>query len=294
MEERDGMKIQESFTKKQPTLYLVATPIGNLSDMSERGVKHLKSVATVFAEDTRVSATLLRHFNITTPLISLHAHNENSKTALVLEQLDEGHDVAFITDAGTPLMSDPGSVLVERVLKAGYYVVPIPGANAALAALTASGLMPHPWYFHGFLPVKTGARTKVLHQLRELDCTLVFYETPNRLKKTLAHIYDLFGERKACIAREITKQYETFYRFMLSESKDLPEMKGETVLMVSGAEKPSYDKSDALTHVALLMEDGMSEKEAIKVAAKARNVSKNTIYMMVQNHKKMTNESFEE
>ena len=293
-EVRDSMDIQRSFKAKKPTLFLVATPIGNLSDMSERAVETLQSVAAVFAEDTRVSGPLLSHFNVNTSLYSLHAHNESRKRSHVLNYLHNGEDIAYITDAGTPLLSDPGSSIVRAVIDAGYYVVAIPGANAAVTALTVSGLMPHPFMFYGFLPTKAGAREKTLHHLASLTCTLVFYETPNRMKTTLAHMYQIFGERDVSIAREITKQYETVYRFKLSEYNTLESMKGEAVLIVSGADEPPYDTEDALTHVTLLMEDGLSEKEAIKIAAKARNVPKNTIYMMVQNHKNMTKDSSEE
>jgi 16S rRNA (cytidine1402-2'-O)-methyltransferase len=218
-------------------LFVVATPIGNLGDVSSRCIEVLNSVDAIAAEDTRRTRKLLSHFSIRTPLVSYHDHNEERAAASILSRLDGGSDVALVSDAGTPLVSDPGYRLVSACAERGVEVVPVPGPSALTAALSVSALPPHPFHFAGYLPRKTGARRKRLEVLGELGCTLIFYESPHRVAATLRDMRDVLGSRRAVIARELTKAHEEILRGTLTELAELAgkrALRGEIVLLVDG------------------------------------------------------------
>ncbi|TVP95064.1 MAG: 16S rRNA (cytidine(1402)-2'-O)-methyltransferase [Acholeplasmatales bacterium] len=280
------MQIQASFDAGQATLYLVATPIGHLADLTVRAAETLQEVSVIFAEDTRQSKVLLAHYGIRTPMISMHQHNEAERVETVIEHLETGVSVALISDAGTPLISDPGARIVQAVIEAGYPVVTIPGPSAALTALPASGLSTEPYLFYGFLPAKSAARQKILRTLSTLPFTLIFYEAPHRIDAMIADLTAVLGPRHCVIARELTKRFESYLRFTLDQSLTLPALKGEIVVLVEGATDVLLDHDDAVVHVELLMADGHSEMEAIKRAAKARHLKKNEVYMAFQRAKK--------
>lgn len=193
-------------------LYLCATPIGNLEDISLRALRILGEVAWIAAEDTRQTMKLLRRYEIATPVISYHEHNEEERATALVERLIAGEDGALVSDAGTPAISDPGYPLVQRAIEAGVPVIPVPGPSAVIAALIVSGLPPHPFYFGGFLPRKKQERQKTLEELRSLSATLVFYEAPHRLAQTLRQAADVLGARDAAVARELTKVHEEVRR----------------------------------------------------------------------------------
>lgn len=281
------MHTQKSYSEEKPTLYVVATPIGNLDDMTFRAVKTLKEVDVIFAEDTRHSGSLLKHFDIKTPMISYHQHNERMRNEEIIKKLQSGESIALISDAGTPLINDPGTSLVKAVINARFHVVSIPGASAFLTSLVASPYQTHPFLFYGFLPAKDNAKKTTLKSLKRLPYTLIFYEAPHRIKETLHSAKDIFGNRQITIARELTKKYEEYRHLTLEEIDDIPELKGEMVLIIEGAnEAVTLNKDDAIDHIELLIDDGLSEKEAIKKASKDRNMKKNDVYMAYQIHKK--------
>ncbi|MFS8572339.1 MAG: 16S rRNA (cytidine(1402)-2'-O)-methyltransferase [Clostridia bacterium] len=227
---------------KPGTLYLCATPIGNLQDITLRALSTLRGVAWIAAEDTRRTLKLLNHFEIAAPLISVHEHNEEQRAAELVERLRRGEDGALVSDAGTPLLSDPGFLLVQRAIEEGIPIVPLPGPSALLAALIVSGLPPYPFYFGGFLPRKSAARARLLKGLADLDPTLVFYEAPHRLRATLRDMLDVWGDRPACIARELTKAFEQWQRQPLSRLVAYWEEhppRGEFVIVVAGADRPA-------------------------------------------------------
>lgn len=276
------MKRQKSFQNDRPTLYLVATPIGNLEEMSTRAIDTLKNVHVIAAEDTRNTQKLCGVFDIHTKLIAHHLHNEKDSSQGILRLLESGQNVALVSDAGVPLLSDPGALVVESVIHAGYNVVPIGINNAAIAALIASGLSPQPHLFYGFLPIQDKAFRQVLTQLKAYPMTLIFYEAPHRLKKTLEKMIPILGDRKAVIARELTKLHEEFLRGHLSELLEEAEgLKGEIVLIVEGLEgereKP-VDLSEINAMIQHVMENGYSASEAIKEVAKQTGLAKNEIY----------------
>ncbi|MGL5915454.1 MAG: 16S rRNA (cytidine(1402)-2'-O)-methyltransferase [Culicoidibacterales bacterium] len=277
------MQRQKSFIDQQPTLYLVPTPIGNLDDMTFRAVKILQTVDFIAAEDTRVTKKLCNHFEITTPLVSLHEHNEWQKREWIVEQLQLGKHIALVSDAGMPCISDPGVQLVEAVLAHNLPVVPLPGANAALTALIASGLTPQPFYFYGFLAHKKSEKKKQIAQLADLTDTIVFYESPHRIKETLQFMLEGFGDRRVVLARELTKKFEEFLRGSISEVIDVCEgLKGEMVVIVEAGDGPVVDTwwetVNVAQHVEHYIEQGMMTKEAIKQAAVDRQVPKKIIY----------------
>lgn len=276
------MKRQKSFQNDRPTLYLVATPIGNLEEMSSRAIDILKNVNVIAAEDTRNTQKLCGVFDIHTKLITHHLHNEKDSSQGIIRLLESGQNVALVSDAGVPLLSDPGALVVESVIHAGYNVVPIGVNNAAIAALIASGLSPQPHLFYGFLPLQDKAFKQELIQLKAYPMTLIFYEAPHRLKKTLEKMIPILGDRKAVLARELTKLHEEFLRGHLSELIEEAEgLKGEMVLVVEGQEgdreKP-VDLSEINAMIQNIMENGYSASEAIKEVAKQTGLAKNEIY----------------
>jgi 16S rRNA (cytidine1402-2'-O)-methyltransferase len=269
------------------TLYLCATPIGNLEDMTFRAVRILKSVTLIAAEDTRHTRKLLSHFDIHVPLTSYHEHNKMAKGPELVEKLLAGDDVALVSDAGMPGISDPGEELVALAVGAGIPVVPLPGANAALSALVASALPTSRFMFAGFLP-KTGARRKeILRALAIVPETLVFYESPHHLEKTLKDFLGAFGDRQTVVGRELTKIHEEFVRGSLSELQEHFRMRpprGECTLVVSGcpesetkeAEPP--DGASIRSEVENLVRAGANKKDAIKQIASQRGLSRNKVY----------------
>jgi len=223
-------------TVEKGTLYLVSTPIGNLADISYRAVHILKNVDLIAAEDTRTSGVLLRHYEIKTHMTSYHSYNLKKETVKLVQKLSEGLSVALISDAGTPCLSDPGFNLVEACVEKKIPVVPIPGASALLAGLTASGLPVHRFVYEGFLPQKKGRKTRLTF-LAEEERTIVLYESPHRIEKTVRELLEYWGERNVVMARELTKKFEEFYRGTLSsllEHLQSGKVKGEIVLIVAG------------------------------------------------------------
>lgn len=275
------MRRQKSFENGQPTLYLVATPIGNLDELTPRAIEILKEVDIIAAEDTRNTMKLLSHFNISTRCIAHHMHNEYESAKGLLALLEEGKNIAIVSDAGYPLVSDPGQVVVNLVVEAGYNVVPISGANAGLDALVASGLSAQPFLFVGFLKASEQERRKVCNELKSQPFTMIFYEAPHRVKKTLETFLDVFGDRQICLAREITKKHEEFIRGTISEVLEVvDECKGEMVLVVEGGseEKKEIVFADLTEMIHSYIAQGYSTNEAIKKVAKESGLSKNEIY----------------
>lgn len=276
------MNRQKSFENNKPTLYLVATPIGNLKEMTFRAVEILKSVDYIAAEDTRNTIKLLNHFKISTKLISHHEHNIVSSIPKIINLLKEGNHIALVSDAGYPAISDPGYELVKEVIDNDFNVVPISGANACLNALVVSGISPQPFLFYGFLDHQDKKKKKELETLKLYKETIVFYEAPHRIKKTLTLMLSIFGNRKIALAREITKKHEEINRGTVEEIlKIIDTMKGEMVIIVEGnsndVEEVEYLQSIE-EHVNEYIEKGMSTKDAIKEVAKQRNVAKNIVY----------------
>ncbi len=223
-------------------LYLVPTPIGNLADMTSRALEILKQVEVIACEDTRTSGNLLTKFGIKKRLVSYHEFNERSRALQLLELLKQGHSIAVVTDAGTPGISDPAYRVVRAALSENIEIVPLPGASALLPALTASGLPTDRFLFEGFLSHKSGARKRRLEKLRDFEHTIIFYESPHRVRQSLTAMLEVFGDRQACLAREISKKFEQFLRGSISEilSKIGESVKGEVVLVVAGC--PDTDK----------------------------------------------------
>ncbi len=267
-----------------PTLYLVPTPIGNLDDFTFRGVEILKEVDVIFSEDTRVTLNLLNHFNIKKHLVASHKFNEEKSSAKLLSYLNEGKNVALVTDRGTPLLSDPGNICVKKVVEMGYNVVSLPGATAAIPALTSSSIDSSRFLFYGFLNSKQSKRIKELELLKDVRYTIIFYEAPHRIIDTLNDMKQVFKNRYISISREISKKYEEIYRGTIEEViKELNEPKGEFVIVVSGNdEEVSYDDLSVQDHVDMYVRDGYTLKDAIKKVAKDRNVAKNEIYREVK------------
>jgi len=272
------------------TLYLVATPIGNLSDISKRSVDILESVAVILCEDTRHSGKLLSHLGIKKKLLSLHDHNEEERIPSIISLLQEGKDIALISDAGTPGISDPGYKLVRQVVDSALAVSPIPGPAAFVSALVASGLATDSFFFGGFLPSKKSERLNRLEELKSIPGTLVFYETPHRIEAAISDCLQIFGNRSAVIARELTKLHEEFLRGSLSEISDAlktRELKGEMVLMIDrqGDEEPIEKTLSVSEIVKALEEEGHDSKSALKLAAKKLGISKSEAYRILQSEK---------
>lgn len=260
-------------------LAVVPTPVGNLGDMSERAVRTLKEADIIACEDTRTSLPLLRHFGISVPLTSYHAHNEKGKTEHLLSLLTEGKKVAIISDAGTPGISDPGYELIRRCIEEGVEITVLPGPTAFVPALVLSGLPPYPFLFHGFLPDKQGDRKKVLASLAPLTCTIVFYLSPHKAEKHLLHIVEVLGDRRGALIREISKIYEETRRARLSEiAESVREgVKGELVLVVEGV-SPEKPQTELWRETARnLLEDGLSSREVVKIVSKEYCLSKNDV-----------------
>ncbi|MBO6235652.1 MAG: 16S rRNA (cytidine(1402)-2'-O)-methyltransferase [Schwartzia sp.] len=275
--------------KKPGTLFLCATPIGNLEDMTYRAVRILGEAPLIAAEDTRRTRQLLTHFGLSTRLVSYHEHNKDEKGPRLIEWLLSGNDLVCVSDAGLPGVADPGSKLAADAIAEGICVVPIPGANAALSALIASGLDTTRFSFVGFLPRTKDKRCASLAEIADRTDTLIFYEAPHRLGETMKAILGALGDRPAAIARELTKKFEEFRRGNLSELLawcEENQLRGEFVIVVSGAEESRKESTesppeDAAAIVRRLTADGMAKKEAIRETAKRTGLSRRDVYQAV-------------
>jgi len=267
-------------------LYIVGTPIGNLEDMTFRGVRILQSVDLIAAEDTRHTGKLLKHFQINTPQISYHEHNRNSRIQELLKQLGEGKAIALVTDAGVPGISDPGYELVKACVENGINVTPIPGAVAAITALSASGISTDKFVFEGFLSAKTKQRRSQLELLKSEERTLVFYESPHRLRSTLEDMKEIFGgDRQIVLARELTKIYEEFWRGDIAGACSYYELKaplGEYTLVVAGS-NPSqreYTREELVAELETIMNQGISPSQASRQLAASTSVPRRQLYQL--------------
>lgn len=267
------------------TLYVVATPLGNLEDITLRGLRILREVDFIACEDTRTSSKLLHHFEISKPLIAYHEHNESARGSELASRIAAGENGALISDAGTPLISDPGYRLVRACLDVGVTVVPIPGANAAMAALSVSGLGTDAMTFVGFLPAKESQRKKRLEELRKAEGTLVFYEAPHRIVEVLRDVAEVYGDPQVVVAREMTKLHEEFLRGTASEVAGRMErntVRGEITVLVGDREVGVNVDTPVGERVQELMGSGLGEMEAIKAVAKERGLGKREIYAILK------------
>ncbi len=278
-------------TEESSVLYVVATPIGNLGDMTQRAIAVLHQVPWIAAEDTRHSAPLLKHFGCAARLLAAHEHNEEAAAEQIIARLADGQSVAFVSDAGTPAVSDPGARLVARVRSAGYRVVPLPGACAAVTALSASGLTDAQFLFYGFLPAKPKQREDALREVAGLPYALVFYEAPHRILETVAALADVLGgERTLVMARELTKIFETIHSCPLAEahdwlSTDGNRQRGEFVLLVA-APPAAADDGEGERVLKLLLAEGLPVKQAAKLAHSITGAAKNAMYELALDLKK--------
>lgn len=267
-------------------LYIVATPIGNLADMTFRGVETLKAADCIACEDTRQTRKLLDHFGITTRAVSYHEHNEAERTADLLQRLEGGASVALVSDAGTPLISDPGYRVVHAAAERGIRVVPIPGVSALVTALSAAGLPTDSFRFCGFFPRKQGERRRLLEGLRDEECTLAFYEAPHRILESLADVEEVLGDPPVVAARELTKVHEEFLRGPASEVRRTlagrDTVKGEFTVLVGHAERKPDTEETIEAAVGRLEATGLSRMEAIKAAARERGLGKRDVYRMLE------------
>lgn len=266
------------------SLYIIATPIGNLGDISLRALETLKTVDCIAAEDTRHSKKLLARFGIKKPMISLHDYNEKERSAVLLKQLQQGQNIALISDAGTPLISDPGYHLVKIIRDAGINIVPIPGPCAAITALCASGLPTDKFIFEGFLPAKSGLRKKHLEELKDEGRTIIFYESPHRLLKSINDMVSIFGEnREAVVARELTKKFETIYSANLGKiatwlQSDKNQQKGEFVILIHGADRAAQKQQINPIQILKTLLTELPVKQAANLTARITGESKNKLY----------------
>lgn len=270
---------QESYDGK-PSVYLVPTPIGNLGDMTFRAIEVLKMVDAIFSEDTRVTLQLLNHFEIKNKLIHLDDHNEENVKDQLLGYLKEDKNVAIVTDRGTPIISDPGYKTVKFLKELGYNVIALPGACAFVPALVASSISSEHFTFYGFLSSKEQKMREELTNLKDSEYTLVFYEAPHRIVRTLEAMLEIFGDRYISISREISKLHESVFVGKISEALSSSEMmKGEFVIVVSAKEEEYDEDMSIIDSVNLYIRSGLSSMDAIKRVAKERKISKNTVYM---------------
>lgn len=264
----------------KPSLYLIPTPIGNLDDITIRGLKTLELVDVILCEDTRETSKLLSKYNIKNKLVSCHEFNEDKMKDKVLGFLESGLNVGLVTDQGTPLISDPGYRIVDYISSHDYNIVSLPGATAFVPALTISALAPQPFTFYGFLNAKKSKQIKELETLRNHPYTLIFYEAPHRLIDTLNNIKDVFGDRNICVVREISKKYEQAIRGKVSEvlTSDFS-IKGEFVIVVEGAKLEfDFNSMSIVEHVNYYIKDGNTKNDAIKLVAKERGIPKSIVY----------------
>ena len=277
------MNRQKSFENNNQTLFLVPTPIGNLSEMTPRAIEVLNSVDIIACEDTRNSGQLLKYFNIKKKLIAYENFNEVNSCKGIIKLLEEGNNVALISDAGYPLINDPGQRVVSEAVDKGFNVVSISGCNAMLNVLVASGLIVQPFIFIGFLPSGNTDCLKKLEEYKKYPMTMVFYEAPHRIKRMMENCLQILGDRKCCIARELTKLHEEYIRGTISEVIEvLDDIKGEMVVIVEGNnEIDTVSDDDIITKVNELVSINVSKKDAIKRVAKELNINKNYVYDLV-------------
>lgn len=266
------------------TLYIVATPIGNLEDITFRALRILKEVDVIVAEDTRHTLKLLNHYEISKPLISYHRHNEDKKTDVLIEKLKNGENIALVSDAGTPGICDPGEEAVKMAIAEGIKVVPIPGACAMINALICSGMDTEEFVFFGFLPLNKKNRKEKLERIKNETSTIILYEAPHKIKSTLEDLKEILQDRNIVIARELTKIHEEFFRGNINEAiKYVENIKGENIIIIEGSktkeEGNNFENMSLEEHYSFYKNQGLSKKEIIKKVAKDRNVNKNEIYM---------------
>ena len=278
--------IQHSYDDSA-SLYLIPTPIGNLDDITIRALNTLKQVDVLLCEDTRDTGLLLKKYDIKQKLVSCHEYNEDKIIDKVVNYLKNGLNVGLVTDQGSPIISDPGYIISRAIIEAGFNVISLPGATAFVPALSMSGIEPSPFLFYGFLNAKDAKQKKELVSLKGYPYTMIFYESVHRMEKTIKNMMDILGDRNIAICREISKIHEEVCRDTISNIIPLVStMKGEFVIVVEGnKEKTDYTSLDIVEHVKIYTEDGMSEKEAIKLVAKERNVAKSIIYSEYHNRK---------
>lgn len=267
---------------KKGILYLVPTPIGNMEDITYRALKVLNEVDVIFCEDTRISKELLKFYKITKNLISSNEQNELKRTELMINYLSSNKNVAIITDRGTPIISDPGYILVKKTIEEGYEVIGLPGANAATTALIISGLNPYPYLFYGFLKGNNKKKIENLKNLQKIKYSIIFYESVHHIQETLNLIYSVFGNRRVAICRELTKMYEECVRDELENiinNFNVITLKGEFVIVVEGNNNDvDYSDLNLIDHVNLYISDGFEKMEAIKKTSKDLNLSKSEVY----------------
>lgn len=273
------MEIQNSFSTEKNKLFIVSTPIGNLQDITHRAIETLKQVDLILCEDTRVTGKLLSFLEIKSKMESYQIFNEESKANEIINKIKEGLNVALVSDAGTPLINDPGFILVRLAIENNIDVISIPGASAMLAALSVSGLVPQPFTFVGFLPKKQSEIEQTLSNYKKRDETLIFYESPLRITKTLEKMYKVLGDRKCVLARELTKKFETIYRGNLEEMRTLSfDERGEYVIILEGHIKEEVKDLNVIDEINKLIKEGTTEKDAIKRVASILGVHKSEIY----------------
>ena len=269
------------------TLYIVATPIGNLEDMTLRGLRVLREVDYIACEDTRQTSKLLGHFGISKPTVSYHEHNEAARAAELVKKLEGGASIALVSDAGTPLVSDPGYRLVQAAIAAGASVTPIPGPSAVITALSGAGLPTDSFRYCGFLPAKSSQRRKMLEQFKSETCTLIFYETPHRILASLEDVQAVMGARPVVVARELTKLHEEFLRGTAAEVRTelaaRPAVKGEITLLLGKADETpaAGDGTPMEDAVRAAEQQGLSRMDAIKQVAKVRGLAKREVYKRI-------------
>lgn len=278
--------IQKSYENNNSNLYIVPTPIGNMEDITLRAIKVLKEVDAIFAEDTRIAIQLLNNLNIKNKVYPCHKFNEIKASKSVLKLLNEGKNVAIVTDRGTPLISDPGSLVVSEVIKNEFNVIALPGASALLPALNMSNISAEKFLFYGFLNSKESQAKQELEMLRNVEFTIVLYEAPHRVYKTLQNISEILGNKIISISREISKIHEEVFRGTVEEAINIyKESKGEFVIVIEASEK-KQDYESALIQVKDLIKKGLSSKDAIKEVAKNNKLSKNVLYSKYEENKK--------
>jgi len=279
--------MQKSFKEEKPILYIVSTPIGNLKDITFRAIDILNGVDAILCEDTRTSGVLLNHYQIKKPLISYHEFNKLDQENRILNLLIEGKNLALISDAGTPGISDPGFEIIQKVIEKGYFVVSIPGPSAILAALVSSGLIIQPFTFLGFLPRKQSEMKDLLKGYVKRKETLVVYESPMRVAKTLEVLFQVLGNRKIALSRELTKTFETIIRTTLEDSLAMEHnTKGEYVIIIEGDHVIQTEFDETIeNHVKRYMLQGNTEKDSMKLVAKDRNISKSEVYAAIKINK---------
>lgn len=272
------MKMWQKSYDNTPSVYIVPTPIGNLEDMTFRAINTLKMVDVIFSEDTRVTLQLLNHFDIKKKLVHMDDHNEDTVKNNVLSYLELGKNVAIVTDRGTPIISDPGYKTVKFLKEKGYNVIALPGATAFVPALVASGISSEHFMFYGFLSSKEKKMYDELNMLKDNDYTLVFYEAPHRILRTLNALLEVFGDRIISISREISKLHESVFVGKISEAINTIDVKGEFVIIVSPCQEIVNDDMSIIESVDMYIRSGLSSMDAIKRVAKERKIPKNDIY----------------